>query len=524
MKTFNKYSFLKNRGMKHLFLLGIILLQIFIINQQSSNIEEETTDKSLNSYLVKFNKDSKIIQVEATFNLEDSLLSMSTNGPVPYRWPQYIRNLKITDDKGKPVEFENCDSTAWIITEAKKGDLVHVNYEVILDHEKIPWPGGIDGVAFTRDWGTMVSGRSLFIMNGKNKENIQVRFKKPESWNLSTPWKAKNSSKQIYEVANYEQLQESILFAGTHEEILLERDGFTLQFVLGGKSIVENKKQYNQIATQVLDYYIKLMGGIPKSSHGLELSKVLVLINQSEQIDGEVIGNHISMFINPNAEPQSQMIGWFMFAHEFFHLWNGKTLIFQNPRSDWFKEGITNYYTIKALHQISFANEEVVKMILNNLFYQRYINDSGLGKLAPADAASGFDKDNHWGLIYGGGLFAGICMDMEIRNNTKNQKSLDDLMRYFYSEFGGTQNTISNADILNKVKELSRTDFTNFANSCIFGNNHVPFQNYLKYAGVNTDLSNKQLVLMHQDNKTDFQKELWLGFLGKLQLKIQYQD
>ena len=204
-----------------------------------------------------------------------------------------------------------------------------------------------------------------------------------------------------------------------------------------------------------MDYYIGLMGGIPKPRPGMELKQSLVLISQSENIDGEVIGNHLSMFMNPAGDPMDKMVGWFMFAHEFFHLWNGKTLRFASTTTDWFKEGVSNYYTIKALNQTGFVNEDIVLAMLSNLFYQRYVNDPGYGTLSPSRAASGFDKDNHWGLVYGGGLFAGIAMDMEIRHLTDNGYSLDDLMRDFYREYGGTEQLIGEEDIVTKANQAA---------------------------------------------------------------------
>lgn len=464
-------------------------------------------------YTLTFHESNpKLIKVEAMITLQDSLLSMSENGPVPYRWPQYVQNLELLDNNGKSIEFQQRDSTAWIVDPSFKGEEVHMHYEVKIDHEDRSWPGGIDGVAFVRDWGVMVSGRALFITNGDEDKNFELSCKKPEQWTFSAPWN-KNTA-DIYTISNQTQFLESLMFAGTHKAVDIKRGEFTLIFVLGGDSIMDQEKEYTANAVKILDYYIDLMGGIPKSIPGNELSRAMVIINQQEQIDGEVIGDHISIFLNPAADPQQQVIGWFLFAHEFFHLWNGKSLRFQDTKTDWFKEGITNYYTIKSLYNTQLVNEEAIKGVLNGLFYNRYINDPGLGTLAPADAASPFLKDNHWGLVYGGGLFAGLCMDMEIRNNTNNQKSLDDLMRFFYDNYADTDALINNQEIIMKANELGNTNFTPFIESHIKGTTMAPLEKYMKYAGIEVSTDNKQLQLKHIENKTPLQKQLWSGFLG----------
>jgi len=152
---------------------------------------------------------------------------------------------------------------------------------------------------------------------------------------------------------------------------------------------------------------------------------------------------------------------------------------------------------------------------MNNLFYQRYIQDPGYGSLSPSRAASGFDKDNHWGLVYGGGLFAGIAMDLEIRHRTGNVSSLDDMMREFYTEYGGSEQTIDQADILDKVNKIGNTDFYAFMNSHIQGTDAINLVPYLKYAGIQVDTSANQLVMTHLQDKTALQSDIWAGFLGK---------
>lgn len=492
-------------NMKFLMTASLLVTLLF-------SIEATTGDH----YKLTFSKGKpNRVSIEAHIFLEDSLLYMSPNGPMPERWPYFVRNLLVEDELGNSVPVVRNDTTSWILQGAEKLESIQLYYEVALEHEQFNWPGGIDGVAFQKPWGTMLSGRSVFIMNGKDKMDIGVQFVMPDGYHLTSPWDVSPEKPEQLEVSNYFDLQESLIFVGTHKEIIVEKSDFTLRFVLGGAQMEAGAEQYGEIANRLLDYYINLMGGNPSINQTGKKTNILVLMNESEQTDGEVIGNHISILLNPNGPPQEQIIGWFLFAHEFFHLWNGKTLQFENTETDWFKEGVTNYYTMKALQQIGFLEEESMLMVLNNLFYKRYIQDKGLGELAPAKAASGFDKDNHWGLVYGGGLFAGICLDMEIRNQTKNQKSLDDVMRFFYKNAIQQGPNISNTAILEKCNEASGLDLSPIFTNNIYGLQQPPIEKALELAGKNVQTEGGQLIITSIENPTTLQKDIWQGFLGE---------
>ncbi|WP_224488115.1 M61 family metallopeptidase [Robertkochia flava] len=454
------------------------------------------------------------ITVEATITLEDSLLYMSPYGSKASRFPAYVHELHVTDISGRNIPVEFRDSLQWIVKGAKTGTPIHLSYQVYVEHEQEAWPGGTDGIAYKRDYGTMTSGRVLFIINGAEKKDILVTPELPDTWKVSVPWKLHPDQPGVYQVPNLAALQESFVFAGTHREILVKREDFTLKFVLGGENLYAQEPQITAMANELLDYYIELMGGIPKPDPKEKINQAMVIITENEITDGEVIGNHISMFMNPNGDPQSQMIGWFIFAHEFYHLWNGKSIKFEGSGSDWFKEGVSNYYTLKGLYTVGFLKEESYKAVLNNLFYQRYINDPGLGEMSPVASADGFSKDRHWGLIYGGGLFAGIAADMEIRTHSENQKSLDDLMKDLFQNSVRNPVFYNNDDLIAKIQAYGFAAFPEFFENHLKGTEVISLAPYLKHAGVDVSTANGQLTIEHQPEKSEMEAAIWEGFLG----------
>lgn len=471
----------------------------------------EATAQPAYYHLTVDNSEEKVVQVKATFTLQDSLLYMSSNGPSPERWSEYVNGLTLRDQNDELLPVEK-NKSSWITT-GKTGQEVTLTYNVSITHEEREWPGGIDGVAFTTDWGYFFVGRALFIMNGDTRPLIQVEFDTPPTWKVGTPWNNYASSSLIYEVSSQEALTEAFIMVGHHHTILISKKNLAIKFLLGGDGIIAQEHAIKSLAQQTMDYFIELMGGLP-SIHSDDTTTVLVTINEANQVDGEVVGSHISMLLNPQSSPQEQLVGWFMFAHEFFHLWNGKTLFVEGTRDDWFKEGLTNYYTLKALYQVDFIEEQTLLGVLNGLFYQRYQTDTGLGTLSMRDAASGFDKDNHWGLVYGGGLFAGIALDMLIREHTQNRKSMDNVIRYLYTNFGLENNAYTTDDVRRAVNTISGKNLTWFFESYIEGSKPIPIGKYLSKAGYNVSIQDRQLIAAPKPDLSPLEKQLHSGFLG----------
>ncbi len=489
----------------------LILLFIFIILSGSS-YGKNFVPKDEISYTISIDKDNpKLAKVEVSFVPKDDVLYMNPGGgELPKGWATFVRNLKVLDGKGNPVSVEELPDAKWKLNLLQKRK-VTLSYEITLDHENYKWPGGIDGVAFARDWGVFYAGRTLLILNGESWKDINVEFKIPSNWKVTTPWRSAKNKANSFRVSNLAQLANSLIFAGTHEEISVRRNGFELVFALGGDEIVSQKAEFKNLAEGVLDYYINLMGGVPNPAPDNKLVKSVVIINSSNATDGEVIGNNISILVEKGGNKMSRLFSRFIFAHEFFHLWNGKSFSPANDETEWFKEGFTNYYTLKALHHVGFLTDESYLDVLNGLFYQRYRNDDGVGRIS---MTKGDEKHDHWGLIYGGGMFVGIAQDMIIRQATDNQKSLDDLMKDLFRKYGGSSKEYDLRELQQRMSELSGMDQTEFFKDHILGTKKLPITDYFEIAGLDAKIENEDLVLSKSETPTALQMNILSGLFG----------
>lgn len=499
------------RNLNFLFALIVSISSIYISGSYA--MTDPVSDETINQANYKITLEGHDgAHVQYSFVVKDSILRMSSMGANQFdeRWAKFVSDLTAISENGKSIPLKILPHGRWLL-DAEEGEKVKLNYFVHLDHEKHEWSGGIDGVAYKQDHGVFYSGRSLFIMNGSGDQSIEIDFILPDSWKVSTVWDQKEPGKNSFKADSYNELSESMLFAGEHEQLVFRRDGFELLFALGGDKIISKKKEYENLASGVLDYYIELMGGVPNPSPENPFNRALVIINPSEQADGEVIGNSISILESTQEDPMAKMISRFIYAHELFHLWNGKSFFPSDQRCEWFKEGVSNYYTLKSLYHVGVLNEESYFGMLNGFFYKRYSEDPGVGSIS---MTQGEEKHDHWGIIYSGGLFAGISQDLIIRKETNNEHSLDDLMRKLLQDHGGTNESYTLEDLQSQLSELSGKSQDNFFEDFIKGNQKIPFDSYLKLSGLESEIEKDVLKVSRSSEESTQESEMIQGLLG----------
>lgn len=466
-------------------------------------------------YSITFDKNNvKVAKVSVSFIPQDSILYMSSGARnLEKRWATFVHNIKLTDESGNLIKVEELPNAQWKMQLSSTNRKVTLTYDLHLDHEAYKWSGGIDGVAYTTDKGVFYTGRALLILHGREWKNIHVEFNLPKDWQVTTPWNKVGASKRLFQVNTMTDLSNAMIFAGTHREIILHRNDFEVLFALGSDDIVLEEKKYRSLADGVMNYYTQLMGGIPEARSEMYFNKIVVVISSSKSTDGEVIGNNISVLVEKDGDELSKTTAKFIFAHEFFHLWNGKSFAPVNDDTEWFKEGFTNYFTLKALHSVGFLNDTSYLSFLNSLFYQKYHTDKGLGNLSMTNGAS---KHDHWGLIYGGGMFVGMSQDIIIRNATNNKKSIDDLMRTLFRKYKGTNEGYTLDELQATMSDLSGINQKKYFDTYIIGTTVLPLADYLKDAGFNAKTENGNLSITIPPNTKPKQRAIIQGIFGKI--------
>lgn len=439
-----------------------------------------------------------LIRVSAHLPNAPAALHMSENGAnnLPDGWATFVSNLVMTDVQGTAITVKKSGPRSWQMTDPPAGS-IDLSYTVTLAHDTVSWSGGIDGAALQLPWGAFFAGRAVFVLPDSLEGPIRVALRTSPDWDVAAPWPEVHGRDGEFEAPTANTLTESYGFIGEFDGFTIERGGFELVFALGGPSVIARAEEFQSSAEAVFDYYIEMMGGPPRPAPGEPSDRVLVVINEGDVTDGEVIGSHINILLEPNPGPMGLVFSRFGFSHELFHLWNGKSMRSNGPE-DWFTEGFTNYYTLKAMHEAGILDERGYFAVMDGLFFGRYVSDEGYGVLSMRDAVP--EKHAHWGLIYAGGMFTAICQDVEIRLASNNTRSLDDVMRQVYARYAGAEETFGVADIESLIGEASDYDPSTFFERHVQGIEPIPIAECLSRASLDAAIVDGHLSVSRTEN------------------------
>jgi len=217
-------------------------------------------------------------------------------------------------------------------------------------------------------------------------------------------------------------------------------------------------------------------------------------------------------------------------SHEYFHAWLVKRIqakVFQpydlsqrnHTRLLWLFEGFTSYYDDLQLFRSKRIDLNLyLGLVANN--WNAILRGPGRNKQSLAD--SSFDAwtkyyqadentPNAVVSYYGKGALLALGLDLQIRAFSKNQKSLDDLMRLIWKKHGVTLEGIAENGLDELIIEAIGTEFSKtwseMKSRYIFGTEDIPIQKWIasKLVSVRPKTTSKlekiklQLGMRHTD-------------------------
>jgi hypothetical protein len=147
------------------------------------------------------------------------------------------------------------------------------------------------------------------------------------------------------------------------------------------------------------------------------VARVRVVVHRvpGRGVHGTAFGAHlIRMRVGVEATPAQLERDWAM-THEMLHL----AFPDLERRHLWMQEGLSTYFEPIARARVGQLTAE---QVWRELF-------EGLPKGLPRDGEGGLDQTPSWGATYWGGALFWFLADVEIRRETGNRRSADDVLR-----------------------------------------------------------------------------------------------
>lgn len=420
-------------------------------------------------------------------NGEGLLLSMSefgTNG-IHDGYGRYLRDLSVTNADGEKLPLVLLGKTRWAVKTRDKSPMV-LDYKVLLNHDEIEWPPGRDEAPYVQEDCIFCPGYALFVVG--EVSDIELYVDVPDNWHVSTPWQHVDDKGHRFTIADQDDLMYAYMVLGTHSEKiarLSNRETNEAEIVLAiGGSFKVAADEIQRTVEALLQAYSRVFGGTPKE-------KMLFVANPyggKGETRGGVSGRSISTLIGGPLDENSKNFWVPLVAHEVCHIWIGTAIEFFDEQEYWFMEGFTDYYSEIISVRLGLLSEADFFKNLGRIC-ESYLRQAGTLSMREA----GTDKMGNSGLVYCGGGLVAAALDLQIRKLSHvsmdaGQKSLDDVMKQMYQEFGATDETYTIDDVIRIVSDVAGKDFEPFFRKYVSGTERLPVAEYFGEAGLDVQI------------------------------------
>jgi predicted metalloprotease with PDZ domain len=324
--------------------------------------------------------------------------------------------------------------------------------------------------------------QALMYAEGRQDEACELTLDIPDDWQIACG--LPQTGPNVLKAQNFDQLADSPLIASstlTHQEY--EAGGLPFHVWVQGEAelnwpqILTDFKAFSEVQLQlfggfpVADYHF-LNQFLPyKHYHGVEHNNSTVItLGPAELIMSEGL--------------YKELLG--VSCHELFHTWNIKSIRpaemqpYDYSRENYFRtcfiaEGITTYYGEYLLAR-SHVRTPAQYFEELNIVLRKHYDDAGGDNLSLADASMDLWLDGYKNgvpdrkvSVYHKGALAALILDLTIRQLSGHARSLDDVMRRLYEEFGKTGIGYTEVDYVRLVNEVAGRDMHAYFDKFIYG-------------------------------------------------------
>lgn len=410
-------------------------------------------------------------------------------------YAKHLQNFSV-DTGDSPLPWRKLSKNHWqvetsAIAQTDSNSTITVRYSVFA-HELSVRTNHLDG---THGY---FNGAALFFrIPGLEQQPIKVTIVPPPEWHITTPLPAAEQ-KNTYLAADFDTLVDSPFEIGCHQLHKFEVLGKSHELAIWGKGNVDPDMMIPDIQ-KIIEVEADIFGGLP-------YERYIFLLHLSSQGNGGLEHKYACSLNYPRFGFRAiDKYDRFMqlVAHEFFHLWNVKRIrpkaleVFDYDCENytpslWFSEGTTSYYDLVIPLRAGIYD---VNSFLNNLGKEITRLQTTPGRLVQPLSESSFDawiklyrpdvnSGNSQISYYLKGEMVSLLLDLLIRSQHGNSKSLDDVMLKMWEQFGKSEIGFTPEQLQSVIESVAGTDLNDFFLRYVDGIEELPFNHYLEPFGL----------------------------------------
>ena len=412
---------------------------------------------------------------------EGQVVSMAAWIPGSYMIRDFAKNIVTMQAScnGQQLGLAKTDKQTWQV-EPCVGELV-------LTYDVYAWDLSVRS-AHLDTTHAYFNGTSIFLrVHGQDQSPQALTIKTSshaalQSWQVATAMPKQSVDANgfgQYLAQDYDELIDHPVEMGTFDRISFEACGVVHEVVITGQHRTDMQRLANDLKT-ICEHHIKFFGQPAPMDY--YLFQVMVVGNGYGGLEHRA---STSLLCSRQDLPRKEMkkidTAYRNFlalcSHEYLHTWNVKRIkpavflpydLTQEVHTEllWFFEGITSYYDELALYRCGVIDEKNYLEMLGQGLSRVY---RGQGRFKQSLAESSFDAwtkfykqdENAPNAIcsyYTKGAMAALMLDLFIRQQSQNQKSLDDVMRYLWRNFALKQTGLEEKQVADIIQQATGID------------------------------------------------------------------
>jgi predicted metalloprotease with PDZ domain len=289
----------------------------------------------------------------------------------------------------------------------------------------------------------------LMYPDGRLNAPSTLRVVPVSGWKVATGLPEVSGQPNTFHAENFDVLYDSPVEVSNFEELKFLVRGVPHRIVIDGEGNYDPERMRADVQ-KIVEAETSMFGAIPYHDYTFILHLRSNGGGGLEHLNSTALGFRRFNFSTEKGQRSFHSL----VAHEFFHLWNVKRIRpdalgpFDYTKENytrllWVAEGITEYYAHLMVRRAGLISDQGY---LDHLAQQIQDFQETPGRQVMSAEEASFDSwikfyrpdensVNSQISYYDKGELLGLLLDLDIRRRTNNAKSLDDVMRYLYTEF-----------------------------------------------------------------------------------------